>query len=96
MDLEQILKQLIKNVNYPFKSSQELEMALKKRLTKKEFKLLKEIAKKIPEHTIKANLGFDDNEFSRVKANLQKKLNQEQTKQLLYSYNTPSIETNEQ
>lgn len=86
MDLETTLKSLINNINYPFKEAVEIETALKKRLTKKEFKLLKELTLDPDEATIKEHLGFDNTELERVKSNLTKKLNQEQTKQLLYNY----------
>ncbi|HHH20739.1 MAG TPA: hypothetical protein ENK87_02315 [Nitratifractor sp.] len=86
MDLEQTLTSLIKNINYPFKETKELEAALKKRLTKKEFKLLKELTLTPDEALIKEHLDFDNTELERVKSNLSKKLNQEQTKQLLYNY----------
>ncbi len=86
MDLEQTLTSLINNINYPFKEAEELEAALKKRLTKKEFKLLKELTLTPDEALIKEHLDFDNTELERVKSNLSKKLNQEQTKQLLYNY----------
>jgi hypothetical protein len=86
MDLEQTLTSLINNINYPFKEAEELEAALKKRLTKKEFKLLKELTLNPDEAVIKEHLDFDNTELERVKSNLSKKLNQEQTKQLLYNY----------
>ena len=86
MDFIQILNSLIKIVNHPFKAPQELEMALRRRLTKKEFKLLKELAQNTPKEQIAKNLNFDNQEYLRVEQNLIKKLNQEQTKQLLYSY----------
>lgn len=86
MDLEKTLKSLINNINYPFKEAQELETTLKKRLTKKEFKLLKELTLNTDEPLIKEHLDFDNTELERVKSNLIKKLNQEQTKQLLYNY----------
>ncbi len=87
MELTKSLKTLIKIVNYPFKPEQELELLLKKRLTKKEFKLLKELSRNRPKEQIRVNLNFEQNEFKRVEANLIKKLNQEQTKQLLYKFN---------
>ncbi len=86
MELTKSLKTLIKIVNYPFKSEQELELILKKRLTKKELKLLKELSCNNSKEQIKVNLNFEQNELERVEANLIKKLNQEQTKQLLYEF----------
>jgi multidrug efflux pump subunit AcrA (membrane-fusion protein) len=83
---DKTLKSLINNINYPFKEAQELETALKKRLTKKEFKLLKELTLNTDEPLSKEHLDFDNTELERVKSNLIKKLNQEQTKQLLYNY----------
>ena len=84
---EETLKALIKVSNHPFKEPQELEMALRKRLTKKEFKLLRELASDTPKEEIAKKLNFDTQEFERVEQNLIKKLNQEQTKQLLYNSN---------
>ncbi len=86
MQIEATLKSLIKVINYPFKEPQELEMALRKRLTKKEFKLFRELASNTPKEEIAKKLNFDTPEFERVEQNLIKKLNLEQTKQLLYSY----------
>ena len=86
MQIEKRLKSLIKVINYPFKEPQELEMALRKRLTKKEFKLLRELASNTPKEEIAKKLNFDIQEFERVEQNLIKKLNQEKTKQLLYNY----------
>ncbi len=87
MQIEETLKTLIKHINYPFKEPKELEMALRKRLTKKEFKLFRELASNTPKEEIAQKLNFDAIEFARVEQNLIKKLNLEQTKQLLYKFN---------
>jgi len=87
MKIEETLKSLINVINYPFKEPKELEMILRKRLTKKEFKLFRELASNTPKEEIAKKLNFDAHEFKRVEQNLIKKLNLEQTKQLLYSYN---------
>jgi len=90
MNIEDTLQRLIKTINYPFKESQELEMALRKRLTKKEFKLFKELAAQHSKEQIAKNLNFDTQELQRVEKNLIKKLNQEQTKQLFYNFSSNS------
>lgn len=85
MALELTLRSLIKTVVHPLKSGSVLEIALKAKLTKKEFKLLKLLALKKDASSIKAALKFDKQELERVESNLIKKLNQEKTKQALYN-----------
>ena len=85
MSYEIILNELISKLVHPIKSGLELELALKAKLTKKEYKLLKLIALKEDKSTILEKLKFDEQEFTRVEKNLVKKLNQEKTKQALYS-----------
>lgn len=84
MELEPILRSIIKAVVHPLKSGTKLEIALKAKLTKKELKLLKMLALKEEPSIIKTTLKFDDKELERVEKNLLKKLNQEQTKQAIY------------
>ncbi len=80
MNYETILNKLIKKVSFPLKNGKELEVALKSKLTKKEFKLLKTLSGYEP----KESLGYSEDEYKRVEANLVKKLNQERVKQVLY------------
>ena len=84
MSYEIILNELILNLTNPLKSQKELELILKARLTKKEFKLLKLLASNFKEEDIKKKLNFNQEEFNRVSNNLIKKLNQEKVKQDLY------------
>jgi len=80
MNYEPILNKLIKKVSHQFKSGEELEAALKAKLTKKEFKVLKNLASNEPKELLK----LDEPEYKRVEQNLKKKLNQEKVKQAIY------------
>jgi len=84
LSYEIILNELISKISHPLKSGLDLELALKAKLTKKEFKLLKLIVLKSDKESIKEQLKFNEQEFIRVEGNLIKKLNQEKTKQALY------------
>jgi len=85
MNYEPILNQLIIAIVHPLKSGLELELSLKAKLTKKELKLLKFLAKETNKNKIKEQLSFSDDEYKRVESNLIKKLNQEKIKQVLYN-----------
>jgi len=85
LSYEIILNELISKLVHPLKSGLELELVLKAKLTKKEYKLLKLIVLKEDKSTIQKKLKFDEQEFIRVEKNLIKKLNQEKTKQALYN-----------
>ncbi len=78
MNYEPILNNIISAVSHPLKSGLDLELALKAKLTKKEFKLLKNMVEPI-------ELSFGEDEIKRVETNLKKKLNQERVKQELYA-----------
>ena len=84
MSYEIILNELISKQTHQFKSGLELKLALKAKLTKKEYKLLKLLASSLNKEQIKQQLNFDEVEYLRVYSNLTKKLNQEKVKQALY------------
>jgi DNA-binding CsgD family transcriptional regulator len=85
MNYEDILKKLINKIIHPLKSGLDLELALKAKLTKKEFKLLKLLAQNSNQKEVLKELKFSEGEFERVEKNLIKKLNQEKIKQAIYS-----------
>ncbi len=84
MNYKTILNKLIKKVSFPLKDGEDLELALKSKLTKKELKLLKTLSG----DELQASLNYSEDEYKRVEANLIKKLNQERVKQTLYVYGT--------
>ena len=85
MNYEDILKKLINKIIHPLKSGLDLELALKAKLTKKEFKLLKLLAQNSNQKEVLKELKFSEGEFERVEKNLIKKLNQEKIKQAIYN-----------
>ena len=85
LSYEIILNELISKLVHPLKQDKELEFALKAKLTKKEYKLLKLIAINSDKESIKQELKFNQEELDRVEKNLIKKLNQEKTKQAIYN-----------
>jgi len=87
MDLQEELKKHIKAISHPLKSGLDLELALKAKLTKKEFKLLKLWAQNAPKEQILNSLNLEDEALLSQK--LIKKLNQEKTKQALYDFTQP-------
>jgi len=84
MDYENILKKHIKAISHPLKQGKELELALKAKLTKKEFKLLKAWVENDIEN-LKKRLNLNQKEYENLSSKLIKKLNYEKTKQALYS-----------
>ncbi len=91
MSYEAKLYELIKSLSYPLKSGLDLELALKARLTKKEFKLLKAWVSGVPESEIMEKMKLDSAAYKSLSAKLVKKLNQERVKQTLYDYHKDSI-----
>jgi len=77
--LEEIIRKLIK----PLKSEEELKEVLKKRLTKKEYKLLESIVLGIDEEQRIESLNLDKESYKKLLIKLTKKLNQEKLKQEL-------------
>ena len=79
---DEILKH-IEHMNYSLKEGQELEMTLKAKLTKKEYKTLKAWAENSSIDVLKLKLKLDDTRYNELSRKLIKKLNREQIKQAL-------------
>jgi len=79
--LQDELKKHIKKLVRPLKDGDELYLALKSKLTKKEFKLLKCWAFDEDIEELKNKLNLDIDKLEELKAKLIKKLNQEKFKQ---------------
>ena len=79
---DEILKH-IEHMNYSLKTGKELEMTLKAKLTKKEYKLLLAMAEDQPIEALKSKLKLDDERYDEIRQKLIKKLNQEKIKQAL-------------
>jgi len=73
----------IKKCVYPLKEKEALREALKLKLTKKEFKLLKAWAENTPAHTLQETLNIDKERYDVLSSKLIKKLNQEKIKQAI-------------
>ncbi len=84
------IEKIIKNLSFPLKSDKELELALKARLTKKELKLLKALAKNNL-NDLQKQLQIDELSLKELKRKLIKKLNQERVKQSLYDMSKNEI-----
>jgi len=83
MNLKDTTLELIKKPTFELKDGKELELSLKARLTKKEFKLLKAIATNEVD-SLQAKLNLTALELNNLKQKLIKKLNYEKTKDSLY------------
>jgi predicted nucleic acid-binding protein len=83
--LQEELKKHIRKVSFPLKEGKELELALKAKLTKKEFKLLKALASN-ELSLLQSQLNIDDVKLKELESKLIKKLNQEKVKQELYNF----------
>jgi len=85
MNLENELRKYIKAVVHPLKSGDELELALKAKLTKRELKLLKAWANDLTQEDILTSLKLSSEEYDTLSLKLIKKINQEKVKQSLYN-----------
>ena len=85
MKLQNELRKHIKAVVHPLKSGQELELALKAKLTKKELKLLKAWANELEQSEILTSLKLSQQDYENLSQKLIKKINQEKVKQALYN-----------
>ena len=83
MNLKDTTLKLIKKPTFELKDGKELELSLKAKLTKKEFKLLKAIAVSEVDY-LQQKLNITNLELENLKDKLIKKLNQEKVKQFLY------------
>ncbi len=85
MNLETELRKHIKAVVHPLKSAEELELALKAKLTKRELKLLKSWANNLSQEEILKTLKLTSENYDALSSKLIKKINQEKVKQALYN-----------
>jgi tRNA G18 (ribose-2'-O)-methylase SpoU len=79
--IENEIKKHIKKLTTPLKQDNELKLALKAKLTKKEYKLLECWANECDIDELKAKLHLDNDKYHELTSKLIKKLNQEKTKQ---------------
>jgi len=79
--LENEVKKHINKLVRPLKQKDELKIALKTKLTKKEFKLLECWANNEDIDTLKDKLNLDKTRYDELSSKLIKKLNQEKIKQ---------------
>jgi len=84
--LQNEIKKHIKILVYPLKKGDALKLALKAKLTKKEFKLLQAWAEDSDLDALKEKLKLDETRYNDLSAKLIKKLNQEKTKQALCQF----------
>jgi len=78
-EIEKHIKKLVK----PLKEGEELKIALKLKLTKKELKLLKSWSEGINIEELQKQLNLDEKRYAELSTKLIKKLNQEKTKQAI-------------
>ncbi len=81
--LNQEIEKHIKKLVNPLKDPEELLVVLKVKLTKKELKLLKSWAERLPAGAIQASLNLDEERYRELSTKLIKKLNQERIKQAM-------------
>jgi len=77
---DELEKQIRKLIN-PLKEEEELNKVLKVKLTKKEFKVLKNWAFDEPIEPLLEKLGMDEERYGELSLKLIKKINQEKLKQ---------------
>ncbi len=81
--LQEEIKKHIKILVHPLKEEEALKLALKAKLTKKEFKLLNAWAMQSDLDTLRQKLKLDDERYEELSGKLIKKLNQEKVKQAI-------------
>ena len=81
--LQEEVKKHIKILIHPLKEEEALRLALKAKLTKKEYKLLNAWAIQSDLDTLKQKLKLDDARYEELSGKLIKKLNQEKVKQAI-------------
>ncbi len=75
MTLTALLKMHIKKLNSPLKEEEKLKEILKKRLTKKEFKILTYLCEGVEEQEQMQKLSLDEKRYKEVKTKALKKVN---------------------
>jgi len=83
--LQEEISKHIKKLSYPLKEEDELKMVLKKRLTKKEFKIIEYNIANLTMDEKLAKLNIDRERFDALEKGLIKKLNYEKIKHQLMS-----------
>ena len=81
--LEETLRTHINKLVHPLKEEEDLKLALKAKLTKKELKLLQAWADEADLDALKTKLKLDETRYEELSSKLVKKLNQEKTKQAI-------------
>ena len=81
--LQEEVKKQIKTPVHPLKEEEALKLALKAKLTKKEFKLLNAWATQSDLDTLRQKLKLDDARYEELSQKLIKKLNREKVKQAI-------------
>jgi FixJ family two-component response regulator len=84
MSLQQEITKYIKKMTFTLKAEEELRLVLKKKLTKKEFKLLEAWSHEVSQPEIMEKLNLQEERYQEMRQHLIKKLNQEKLKQHLY------------
>lgn len=85
--LQQEIEKYIKKLPYPLKAEEALREVLKKRLTKKEFKLIEYNLANLPIDEKLAKLNVDTDRLDTIEKGMIKKLNYEKIKHQLMSIN---------
>ncbi|ADV46330.1 hypothetical protein [Nitratifractor salsuginis] len=85
MELSQYIESKIDKALGKLRSNEELEWVLRRRLTKKEFKVLKGDIEGHCEDAIKSKLKLDDERLAQIRENIRHKLNQDRIKRELYT-----------
>ncbi len=83
MELKKLLETNIKKLNMPLKDEEELLQILKRRLTKKEYKILLFIAQDTPMEEQLQKLSLDLSRYEEIKTKLFKKMNYQNLKEEL-------------
>ncbi len=83
--ISKVLKEHIKKLHAPLKPEDELVEILKKRLTKKEYKILFALAEESDEKLLCEKLKLDEKRFEEVKTRALKKINFHDLKEELLS-----------
>ncbi|HIP03092.1 MAG TPA: hypothetical protein EYG75_06215 [Campylobacterales bacterium] len=90
MTLTTLLQTNIKKLTSPLKNEDELIEILKRRLTKKEFKILMMSVENRPKEEQLKKLSLDEKRYDEVKTKALKKVNFNELKEELISSNNPT------
>jgi FixJ family two-component response regulator len=84
MELSQYIAAKIDKPLDKLRAEADLEWVLRRRLTKKEFKVLSGDLRGTPEEAIKSKLKLDDERLAQIRESIRHKLNQDRIKRELY------------